>query len=316
VTPAIKKGRCKLTPEQKTNIESLLNQDEIPAIREIFKMVFPDMKNYSTLCAEYQAVSKFIKETNEDAIDIWEEPVTERRYKPPGSWSILLGIVNKSVGNRHDINRALYDPAKMKAVDERNIKALFSYMRNNEFILRASQYDKKADRESFINTFIRNTHDKAADLTADEVDAYLDLCSETIQANQINREVQHQQKLISDCLNGEDDEEGSKARLSMSLVESINSLREKLDKSKRHIHTLRTSVSGSRKDRLDSKKTKDDHLGNWFALWVEELTRKDIIALGKKEHEEDKVEYGRIKSMDDSWALVAGMTEEEAGGMV
>lgn len=311
-TATPKKGRHELTPEQKTNIEALLNQEQIPSVREIFKVIFPEMRDYNTLCPEYQAVARFIRGTNEEAMDIWEEPVTERRYKPPLNWPGMLGLVNRCVGNPHDINRSLYVAEKLKAAEERNIKALYSYIRNNEFILRASQYDKKADRESFISTFVRNLHDKAADLTADEVDAYLDLCTETIQANQINREVQHQQKLISDCLNGEDDEEGSKARLSMSLVESINSLREKLDKSKKLIHTLRTSVAGSRKDRLDSKKMSNDYLGNWFALWVEEQTRKDLIALGKKEHEEDAAEHGRIKSMDDSWALIAGMTEDEA----
>lgn len=306
-----KKGRYELTADQKTNIEVMLNQDEPPSTKEIFRLVFPDVKEVSYIGAEYQALCRFIKETNEEAIDIWEEPVTERRYKPPGSWAILLGIVNKCVGNPRDINKALYDPNKMKGVEERNIKALFSYMRRDMFINRASSYQKKVDRDTFLSTFIVNVQDKAADLTPEEVEAYSDLAAETVQAMQIDREVDQQQKLLAESFEG-DDTDGSKAKASMSLVDSLNNTRDKRKESKNRIDRLRKDLSGSRKDRLDSKSVKNDHLGNWFAAWVEEQTRQDIIELGKKEHADDRTEYGRIKSMDDSWALIAGMTEDEA----
>ncbi len=310
-----KKGRYELSSEQKTNIEAMLNQEQVPSTKEIFRLIFPDVREISYIGPEYLAVCRFIKDTNEEAIDMWEEPVAERRYKSPTTWAILLGIVNKCVGNPRDINRALYNPEKMKAGEERNIKALFSYMRIDTFVHRASRYEKKMDRDTFVSTFIRNTQDKAADLIPEEVDAYMDLAAETVQAGQIDREVQQQQKLLADSFEG-NDEDGSKAKASMSLVDSLNNLRDKLKESKNRIDKLRKDLSGSRATRLDSKKTKDDYLGNWFALWVEEQTRQDIIDLGRKEHAEDAAEYGRIKSMDDSWALIAGMTEEEARGMI
>lgn len=309
-----RKGRFELTEVQKTNVEAFLNQDEVPTLREIFQIIFPNIKNYSTLCAEYQALSRFIKETNEEAINIWEEPVSERRYKPPGTWLILLGIVNKMVGNPNDPNRVLYDQLKMKASEERHIKALFGYMRTLTFTLKASQYDKKADRDLFISTFITHTQDKASELTPEEVDTYIAIAAETIQVAQIDREVQMQQRLITESLEGSDDENGTKAKLSMSLVESINSLRDKLKESKNHVHKLITSVAGSRSKRIENKINKNDYLGNWINQWIEEESRKELIALGKKEHEEDAAEFGRIKSMDDSWALIAGMTEKEARG--
>ncbi len=311
-TAVPKKGPYTLTDAQKTNITALLNQDEAPPLKEIFKMVFPEMRDFSYLCPEYQAVARFIKITNEEAIDIWDEPVDERRYKPPGSWAILLGIVNKCVGNPRDINRALYDPSKMKASEERNIKALFSYMKNNTFVFKASEYQKKADRDLFISTFIGNVHDKAADLVPEEVDSYIELAAEVIQSAQINREIQSQQVHITSALDGDDDDNGTRAKLSMTLVESMNSLRDKLKETKAHILRLRTSVSGSRSKRIEDKTTKNDNVGNWLNQWVEEQTRRDLIELGKKEHLEDAAEYGRIKNMDDSWALIAGMTEEEA----
>ncbi len=312
-TASPKKGRYELTPEQKTNIEAMLNQEEVPLTKEIFRLIFPDIKEVSYIGPEYQAISRFIRETNEEAVDIWEEPVSERRYKPPGSWLILLGFVNRVVGNPKDLNRVLYDHTKMKGAEERNLKALYSYMKIDTFINRASRYEKRMERDTFLSTFIRNIQDKAADLIPEEVDAYMDLAAETVQGNQIEREIQVQQKLLSEAFEGTD-EDGSKAKASMSLVESTNYLRDKLKETKNRIDKLRKDLAGSRKDRIDSRKTKDDHLGNWFALWVEEQSRKDLIALGKKEHEEDRAEFGRIKSMDDSWALIAGMTEEEAGG--
>ena len=307
-----RKGAYVLTDPQKTSVTALLNMDEPPSVKEMFKMIFPDIKNYSPLCSEYQALSRFVKSVNEEAMDIWEEPVTERRYKPPTNFQALIGMVNRYVNNPVDPSRALYDNASLKPAQEKNLKALLSYIRSTKFILQSSQYDRKADRELFESTFIRFVQDKAADLIPEEVDMYISAASETVQVAQIERGIQKQERLIDECLDEKDDKDGHKARLSMSLVESVNSLREKLDKSKGRLKGLIESVSGSRSKRIDNKTNKNDHLGNLLQLWSDPETRARLVELGLKEHEEDAKEYVRIRDAEDSWALIAGMDEDEA----
>jgi hypothetical protein len=202
----------------------------------------------------------------------------------------------------------------MKPGQEKNLKALLSYMRNTKFILQASQYDKKADRDLFESTFVRFVQDKAADLVPEEVDMYVSAAAETVHVSQTERGIQKQEDMIEECLNDKDDKDGGKIRLSMSLVDSVNSLRDKLDKSKGRLKGLIESVSGSRSKRIDNKSNKDDHLGNLLALWSDPETRARLIELGLKEHEEDAKEYVRIRDAEDTWALIAGMDEDEATG--
>lgn len=308
-----KKGPYMLTDAQKQSVVSLLNTETPPPVKEIFKMLFPDIKSYTPLCAEYQALSRFVKSVNEEAMDIWEEPVLERRYKGPTGLQNVIGIVNRYVSNPVDPSRALYDVNTIKPGQEKNLKALLSYMRSTKFILQASQYERKADRDLFESTFVRFVQDKAVDLIPEEVDMYIAAASETVQVAQIERGIQKQERLIEECLEGQD-EDGSRARLSMSLVESVNSLREKLDKSKGRLKGLIESVSGSRSKRIDNKTNKNDHLGNLLAIWADPETRQRLIELGMKEHEQDKNEYARIRDAEDSWALIAGMDENEAIG--
>jgi len=304
----VKKGPYVLNEHQKNSILAMINSENPTPPKEIFKLLFPDM-TFMPLAQEYLAIARFIKESNEDAIDIWDEPVDNKRYKAPKNYAAAIGLVNRYVSNPVEPSKALYDPANMRPSQEKNIKALLSYMQSTKFILQASQYDKKADRDLFESTFVRQVQDKAGDLTPEEVDMYISVASETVSVSQIERSVIKQERKIDECLDSEDNE---KAKLSMSLVESVNSLREKLDKSKGRLKGLIESVAGSRKDRLDNKANQNDALVNLINLWVQEKTRGELIALAKREHMEDAAEMERISSLEDSYALIAGMTKNEA----
>lgn len=317
-TPAIKttqrvtKGSFELTPAQKATIDSLLNTDQPPSTKEIFKLLFPKITLKHYLIPEYKAVAKYIREVNEEAVDIWDEPVENRRYKPPKIYPAVIGLVNRYVSNPFDPSKAMYDPANIKPAHEKNLKALMSYMQMTRFVLQASQYDKKADRDLFESTFVRQVQDKAADLTPEEVDMYIAVAQETVSVAQIERSITRQERLIDETLEEKDDKEGSKARLSMSLVESVNSLREKLDKSKGRLKGLIESVAGSRKDRLDGKANQNDSIANLIGAWMDEKRRQEMIAIAKKEHAEDAAEMERLESLDDTFALIAGMSKQEA----
>lgn len=300
-----------LTEEQKANIRALITVDDPPSVRELFKLIWPDLPLKSTLQREYQLLFKYVQEVNSEAVDIWDEPVAERRYKAPVSYSSFVGIVNRHVGNPQNPNKALYDLQSLKKSQENNLKALWSYLQTNQFVLQASQYDKKADRNLFEETFIRQVHDKGADLIPEEVDMYMAVAAETVEISKMERDIRRYEGVVNKYL--EDNMDGEKkSALSKPFVDALTALRVKFGESKKRRKDLIDSVAGSRKDRVANKTVQTDALVNLLNLWAEEQTRNDLIALGKKEHEDDKKEWGRIKSLDDSIALIAGMSEEDA----
>lgn len=308
------KGSVKLTDAQIVNITAMLNQDEPPTVREITMMMFPDLPDLTPVHGEYRAVFNLVQSINEDAVSVWDEPVETRRYKPPVSYSSMIGAINRYVGNPYDPSKALYDPSNMKSLHERNVKALFSYTKSTRFILSATQYDSKADRELFESTFVNLVHDKAAELIPEDVAMYISAAAEAVQISQIERAVQKHERYINEIIDGTGDKEGRQGKLTTAMSDSANSLREKLDKSKGRFKGLLESVAESRGKRKDSKAGANESLINWLALWTEEEDRERLLEFARQEHEEDGKEYERLRDLDDVIALVAGQSEHEARG--
>lgn len=308
------KGSVKLTEPQIVNITAMLNTDHPPTVKEITMMMFPDIEDLTHTHGEYRAVFNLVESINEEAINVWDEPVETRRYKPPVSYPSMVGTINRYVGNPYDPQKALYDPGNMKSQHERNIKALLSYVKSTRFVLTATQYDGRADRELFESTFINLIHDKASELIPEDVAMYISAAAEAVQISQIERAVQKHERYINEIIDGTGEKEGKQGKLSVAMSDSANSLREKLDKSKGRFKGLLESVAAERGKRKDAKAGANESLINWLALWTEEEDRARLLEFARQEHEEDGKEYERLRDLDDAIALVAGQSEHEARG--
>lgn len=303
--------QTKLTQEQIDNITVLLENESPPTVKEIVKLLFGEIKDLSPLHTEYRMVYAAVKKINEEATNIWDEPVTSRRYEPPKSLSAMIGMTNRYVGNPANPSKALYDPATIKKSHENNLNALVSYMKNVKFFQQASQYDRQADRNLFESTFVRHVQDKASDLSPEEVDTYINIATETVKVARFDRDILYQERIRDNIFEAHGTTENSQ-KLSMPLVESIKTLIGNRDGSNKHLHKLIESVSGARSERLKLNNNRNDALINIISKWTEEKGRNELIALAKKEHMEDVAEFDRIETLDDTWALMAGLTRKEA----
>lgn len=310
---APKKGKVELTGEQQTTIRSLLDNPSPPPVKEIVKLLFPDLKSLSPLCAEYRAVYGYVKSIQEEETDIWDEPVANRQYKPPVGFVGLIGRVNHAVSNPVDHTKAMYDVNRMKPVDEKNLRALVGYLKTPRFIYQASQYTKFVDRELFETSFIRYVHDKSADLTQSELDLYLIVAAKTVQASRLDRNIEKFEDRIDSSFEGDDDEKGTKSKLSMSLVEASNNLRDKLIKTEGQIADITKSLDGERFKRLKDRDSRNSTILNLFAEVIQEDTRNHILSFGVAEKNEDVNEVKRLKNMPAVLGLIAGMSEDEMG---
>ena len=298
-------GPLELTEEQRKKIDELAPQ--VTSSVELARMVFndPTIKN---LDRTWRTVYNYYKTICPAGVVVSEEPVEELEYIPPVSAQVLAGQVNEYVPTG-DVSRRLYNWGKLKTSEERQLRALMSYVRTFGFKYRAGQYQRQMDRTLFISTFFRFTHDKP-DLTAEEVDQYIAAASETVNITQIERQLQRIEVMMEDILNGDAESRGR----FMPMVELINTTRGKLDQSKKTLQSAIESLVGTRNKRVHEQGQRSSSVLNLFeAFQKDKQMRDDIYDLGIKEKLEDTREVGRIRDFDDVVAIIAGQTEEEGG---
>lgn len=305
----IVKGELELTQEQCQFIEV---NHAVMKVMEMTKLLFPDEPKIFPVSREFKAVYKYAKNLADSEIDIFDEPVESREYKSPVSIGSLIGRVNGFVSNPKDHTKALYDPNHLKPFDEKNLRALIGFLKTVRFRNQASSYVKFADRELFESTFVRLVYDKASEITAGEADLYISAASKTISLTRIERSIEGMQERVDSALAGEDDKDGNKTKLSMTLVELINESHTKANQYAGQIKDLLKALEGERSKRVDSRNSRNSSILNLFDAWIEEESRNQIIAMGMEEKDADRNEIKRLKNVTDVLGLIAGQTEEEA----
>jgi len=304
------RGEVELTQQQKLFIDT--NFENLPKMTELMRILFPEKQVHPSLSNEARAVSKYIRVFHRESVDLWNEPVEEREYRPPVNLGMMIGRCNEYILNPVDYNKALYDPGKLKPYDEKNLRALVSYLRTPRFIYQATQYTKLVDRRLFESTFIRFTHDKASELNAGEVDLYIAAATKTIAITRLERSIEGLEERAQSALSGEDDKDGNKVKLSQSLVELINESHTKVNQYAAQLKQLIESLEGERAKRISARNNRNSSVLNLFDAWLQEESRNQLIQLGIAEKDEDAAEVKRIKGMSDVLGIIAGHHELEA----
>lgn len=298
-----------LTDEQKQFIETnaeafrgkplemvrvLFNNDKLPAISREAKVVYAHLR-----------------EVYPDVLNATDEPVEDAVYQLPATVMLLCGVVNTYVFTS-DL-RKVYQWGTLKPFEERCLRSLMSYMRNFRFPYQCNQYDKKADRELFISTFIRFAHDKP-DLTQIEIDQVISAAVETVNIVQIQRLIRRMDKMQEEVMEGlVTDDNGKVKKLNMVDVEAINQVRSKEDTAKGRVKQLLEALEETRSKRTKDRADRAATILNLLEVWQnDEQMRQDIIDMGIEEKNEDAKEFGRIRDFDDITAIIAGQSPDEA----
>lgn len=299
------KAPLELSEEQKACVRDLAHRAS--TCLELTRLVWnnPELKQLSP---EYRAVWKYEKEVYPKGLDASDQAVEELEWKPPATIPILVGLVNDCVPS--GTQRRTYNYGQLKTSEERQLLALMSYIRTLRFQYQANQYRKQIDRDLFISTFIRHTHDKA-DLTQVEQDQFVSAAAETVSIARIERDLEDLAENMREMLDGDRDARGK----FMGMVELINTTRGKLDQSKERLKKLIEGLEGSRNERLKNRDERSSSILNMFDAVLKSKERRQALAtLGEKEHEEDAAKANEIKDVEDLGSLIAGQTLAEARG--
>ncbi len=304
-TKFIKKDELVLTKEQeemiRTNYQSM-------KVLEITNILFNQdgKKRMGPLNLEYRVVYAFVQKLDPTNIPKEEQLNDDEEYKPPVSIARLVPRVNKYVFKDMISGKKFLDAENLKPQELKNLNSLLGYMSVYRFIYQANQYRKKVDRELFESTFIRFTHDKF-DIFEEEVDNYISLAAEIVTTAQIERMVQLYDTNLQDALSGDNDSK----KLSITMVETLNGLREKLNVSKKTQASLMENLVGTRSKRMNSAIQQTASLLNLVTMWKKEEDRKKIIALAEKRKKLMKDEIERLSSLDSLKAEIFGLDKDD-----
>jgi hypothetical protein len=253
----------------------------------------------SNLHRETRAVNDFIKTLDKKVIygDTADVP-DEESYKPPRTFDRMLLKVNKFIHEGIDKDR-------MTGRQRKEINALIGYVNTYRFIHQINTYTTKTNRDLFESSFIRYTYDKS-DLSQEEVDQFLTLSVEVV----ISSDIQAVIVRLQDLLNSATDNPES-VKISMSLVEAINTARTEYNQSVTRQQKLLNDLKEKRSDRLKNQIRENASILNLVQLFKEEESRKKLIKLANLRREVVKGEVERLSSMDEVKCRIMGISPEE-----
>ncbi|MAF42586.1 MAG: hypothetical protein CMI54_00260 [Parcubacteria group bacterium] len=287
------KEKIKLSQEQKLFIES--NASMMKG-KEIAGVIFatPGLTN---LHQEVRVVNDYIKSLDLEPYEDTNE-VPNSEYKPPKTFDKTVYRINKFVNNGIDRN-------KITSGVKKNVDSLINYLSTFRFSHQINTYSSQTDRDLFESSFIRYSYDKP-DLSQEEVDQYIVLCTEVIIAASIQRRTERLQDLLD---NTAEDTEGR--RIAMSLVEAISSAQTEYNQCINRQNKLLDSLKQKRSDKLKNQINATASVLNLVQLWKEEESRKKLIQLANLRKKAISNEIKNLSDMDEIKCRILGISEGE-----
>ena len=292
----VPKEKIELTEEHK---EYIANNANLMRGYEIARVIFQDV-SLSHVSQEARTVNEYIR-TLDLSISTFNEEVevVENEYKAPNTSGQTLYKINKFVLNG-------IDKEKITAKQKKDIDCLIGYLHTFRFLHQINSYDNETSRELFESSFVRYTYDKS-DLTQEEVDQYILLSAEVVIASNIQHRVEHLQQLLD---NTADNTEGT--RISMSLVEAINTAQNEYNQCVNRQHKLLGDLKQKRSDKLSKRIHNNASILNLVEAWKDEEMRIQMIKLADRQKGSLESEIEKLADMDELKCRILGISKDEA----
>ena len=176
-------------------------------------------------------------------------------------------------------------------------------MNTHRFIHQINLYDNGPDRELFESSFIRYTYNKA-DLTQEEVDQYIVLCTEVLISSNIQQTISVLQNQIELAIQ-------DNGKIPMAIVEASNTARKEYNDCVNRQQKLNNDLKVKRSERL-SKQVKDTaSIINLVQMWKEEESRAKLIKMAEMRKKTLEKEIDRLSSMDEVKCKILGISRDE-----
>ena len=279
------------TPEQ---VEFILDQakDGLSSLH-IARIVFPD-RQVRPLSAEQRAVLTEIRNVNPDIMPSQDSGALNT-YIPPKAISRIIKKINDATGMG-------LEESKINRQKQICVERLMVNLSNSRFLKIINNYLGEEDRVLFEHEFIRLTWDKP-DLTADEINLYLNVCKEVINLEVVSA---HLNKL-NDMFDVADEQ----AEMSMRLAEIIKAKSSEYHQCETRIENLTKKLQGDRGERMKKMQKENASFLSIVQLFQEEEERKTMVRIAEMQKEVVKEEAERLEGMAEWKARVLGIGQQD-----
>lgn len=296
--------RVKLTPEHEEFIKNnYTNQHYLDMAKILFKN-----NGLTHLSLESREVSAYVDKLQRADPAYLEmktyvpaetpSPGPMGEYFPPRRLDQTLYRINKylNIG---------WEQGKLKATQLKQVEMLQRYMNTFSFCYQINTYKREDDRKLFEDAFIRYTYNKE-DLTQEELDQFVTLCTETVTASSILQQVEDLRQLLRQA-----SEEDEGRNIKMSLNEAISSLQTEYNQCRSRQNKLYKSLVDDRSKKMQDRKQENASILNLVQAWKDEERRKSIIILAEAQKQNLADEARRLSSMDELKAVIRGIDIDE-----
>ena len=260
---------------------------------EIAKLIFPE-KRVQPLSNEQRTVLALIREVNPDIMPSQDSGALHS-YVSPKSPSRIIKKINDATGLG-------LEESKLNRQTQICIHRLGVNLNNSRFLKIINNYLNEEDRMLFEHEFIRLTWDKP-DLTADEINLYLNACKEVINLEVISS---HLNKL-NDMFDIADDQ----TEMSVRLAEIIKAKSGEYHQCETRIENLTKKLQGDRAERMKKSQKENASFLSIVQLFQEEEERKTMARIAEMQKQAIKEEAERIEGMAEWKARVLGISQED-----
>lgn len=294
--------RVMLTDEQK---EFISNNYKSQHYLDMAKILFKNDK-LTHLNLESREVNNYVEELknkDENFLEIknyvphkTQENSTE--YFPPRRLDQTVYRINRylNLGWEYD---------KLKSTQVKQVNTLQRYLNTFSFSYQINTYRRDDDRKLFEDAFIRYTYDKS-DLTQEELDQFITLCTEVVTASTILQQVEDLRLLLRQASEEEDGR-----NIKMSLNEAISSLQTEYNQCRNRQSKLYKSLVDDRAKKIQERKEENASILNLVQAWKDEEKRKGIIHLAEAQKQNLEQEAKRLSSIDELKAVIRGVDSDE-----
>lgn len=260
---------------------------------EIAKLLFPN-KRVNPLSLEQRGVLKVIRDINPDIMPSKDSGALDS-YIAPKATSRILKKINEATG--HD-----FEESKLNRQYQVCVERLGVHLNNSRFLKIMNNYLDLSDRELFEQEFIRLTWDKP-DLTADEINLYLNVCKEIINLEVVSK---HLNKL-NDMFDIADDQ----TEMSVRLAEIIKAKSGEYHQCEGRIENLTKKLQGDRSERMKNKTKENASILSIVQMFQEKEERDNMVRIAEMQKELVKKEAERLEGMAEWKARILGISQDD-----
>lgn len=261
---------------------------------EIAKLIFPK-KQVKPLSNEQRTVLAHINEVNPDFVPS-QDSAAVNDYVGPKSPSRVLKKINDATG-------LALEESKLNRQKRVCIEKLQINLSNSRFLKIINNYLNKSDRELFEQEFIRLSWDKP-DLTADELNLYLNVCKEVINLEVVSA---HLNKL-NDMFDVADDQ----TEMTVRLAEIIKAKSQEYHQCETRIENLTKKLQGDRAERMKKSQKDSASFLSIVQMFQEEEERKNMVRMAEMQKKLIKEEAERMEGMAEWKARILGISQDDA----